>query len=213
VSSKVTNCDAVAELPEESVAVHVTVVVPSGNVSGASFVIVGAESTVSVTVGSPKPTEDCSVSKPVASTVISDSAEITGLVVSSKVTNCDAVAELPEKSVAVHVTMVSPSRNVSGVLFVIVRVESTVSVIAGSLRLITDLGVSKPVASTVISDSAEITGLVVSSKVTNCVAVAEAPEVSDEVQTTTVSPSGNVLGASFVIVGVESKKVCYCWFT
>ena len=39
VSTTETVCVAVAKLPDESVAVHVTVVSPSGNESGASFVI------------------------------------------------------------------------------------------------------------------------------------------------------------------------------
>ena len=40
VSTTVTVCVAVAELPDESVAVHVITVSPSGNVSGESLVIV-----------------------------------------------------------------------------------------------------------------------------------------------------------------------------
>ena len=39
VSWTVTVCTAEFELPEMSVAVHVTIVVPNGNISGASFVI------------------------------------------------------------------------------------------------------------------------------------------------------------------------------
>ena len=39
VSWTVTDCTAEFELPEMSVAVHVTIVVPNGNISGASFVI------------------------------------------------------------------------------------------------------------------------------------------------------------------------------
>ena len=39
VSTTETVCVDIAKLPDESVAVHVTVVSPSGNESGASFVI------------------------------------------------------------------------------------------------------------------------------------------------------------------------------
>ena len=50
VSMTVTSKDAVAEFPAESVAVHVTLVVPSGNVEpdGGAQLSSGAESTASV---------------------------------------------------------------------------------------------------------------------------------------------------------------------
>ena len=53
VSTTVTSCVRLEKLFEESIAVHVTVVSPSGKASGASFVI-EAISPLSVAVASPK---------------------------------------------------------------------------------------------------------------------------------------------------------------
>jgi hypothetical protein len=53
----VTYCTALAELPEESVAVQVTLVVPTGNPpDGASLLTTGEGSTISVTVAFPRDT-------------------------------------------------------------------------------------------------------------------------------------------------------------
>ena len=45
-----------AELPEVSVAVHVTIVSPSGNTSGASLVIIGESSMISSPYANPTST-------------------------------------------------------------------------------------------------------------------------------------------------------------
>ena len=107
---------AVALLPDVSVAVHVTMVSPSGNASGASLVI-EATSTISVDTANPisnfiPELSDISIS-------ISDGDWIDGTVVSSTITYWMSVALLPDVSVAVHVTMVSPSGNASGASLVI----------------------------------------------------------------------------------------------
>ena len=65
-----------------SVAVQVTVVVPTGNDSGASFVTVGFESKTSAAVAVPRAT---AVSVPVASTVTSAGGVTVGGVVSKTV--------------------------------------------------------------------------------------------------------------------------------
>ena len=59
-------------MSEASVAVQVTVVSPSGNTSGASFVIFGVASTVSVAVASPKLTKDEDNSYPLIDIDVSD---------------------------------------------------------------------------------------------------------------------------------------------
>ena len=83
VSTTETVWVAVAEFPDESVAVHVTTVSPSGKVSGASLVIVSTW-IISYAVASPSST---SVSeRPVASTIISEGREISGPLVSTIVT-------------------------------------------------------------------------------------------------------------------------------
>ena len=84
--------------------------VPSGNLAGASFVIVMG-SKMSVAVAVPIST---GVVIPVASVVTSGGSVTTGGVVSTTVTNCvSVVAELPDVSVAVQCTSVVPSGNLA----------------------------------------------------------------------------------------------------
>ena len=103
------------KLFEESMAVHVTVVSPSGKNSGASFVI-DAISPLSVAVASPKWTSLCS--KLVASSTISSGTCKIGNMVSKTVIFCSMLDVFPPTSVAVQVTMVSPIGKNSGALFV-----------------------------------------------------------------------------------------------
>ena len=116
VSTTVTNCVSDTEFPDESVAVHVTIVSPRGNVSGASLVI-DDTSILSSAV------EFSSVillpSNPVASATIFSGVSILGDVVSTTVTNCVPDTELPALSEAVQVTIVSPRGNFSGASLVI----------------------------------------------------------------------------------------------
>ena len=58
-------------------------------------------------------------SNPVASVITSSGMEILGAVVSTTVINCVSETEFPEVSVAVQVTIVSPSGNDSGASLVI----------------------------------------------------------------------------------------------
>src|SRR3989338_2126463 len=110
VSSIVISCIAVAELPEASVAVHVIVVVPTGNDSCASFVTKGEESTMSVEVAVPRSTV---VNEPVASIIIGPGAVMSGAVVSTISIVNELEPVLPAESVAVHVTVVRLGGNVS----------------------------------------------------------------------------------------------------
>ena len=55
---------------------------------------------------------------PVASTVTSDGATISGMVVSTIVTSWVPVEIFPDVSTAVHVTVVSPNENESGLSLV-----------------------------------------------------------------------------------------------
>ena len=84
---------------------------PTGNFSGASLITL-ATPTLSVATGVSKDTVLSDLD--VASSVMSDGAVMDGMVVSTMVTFWVAVAELPDSSVAVHVTVVSPSGNFSG---------------------------------------------------------------------------------------------------
>ena len=77
---------AVAVFPEASVAVHVTVVVPSGKVAGALFVITTEGSQISVAVAVPRGISDNGVFSAVASTVTPAGAVRPGEIVSCTVT-------------------------------------------------------------------------------------------------------------------------------
>ena len=103
------------EFPDESVAVQVTIVSPNWNSSGASLVISGLVSTWSN--ADAWPTSTTIPDESIISSVMLSGPVITGWVVSSMVIVCVSDTELPEVSVAVHVTIVSPRGNVSGELF------------------------------------------------------------------------------------------------
>src|SRR3990172_11358266 len=95
----------------------------------------------------------------VASDSISSGATIVGVVVSTTVIFCDAIAEFPDTSVAVHVTIVSPSGKTDGALFVIIGFESMMSV-----AVVVPIGtmVSSDVASIVTSSGTVSFGPVIS---------------------------------------------------
>ena len=99
----------------ESVAVQVTGVSPVGNDSGASFLMTGFGSAISVAVTVPMNTV---VKTSVYSAVTSAGAVMVGGVVSRMVIVWVAVTVLSEVSVALHVTVVSPSGNDPGTSFV-----------------------------------------------------------------------------------------------
>ena len=115
VSTTVTVWVAVAELPDESVAVHVITVSPSGNVSGESLVIVSTW-IISYIVASPISTTIFKM--PVASTITSEGATTSGMVVSIIVTIWMPFEILPDVSTAVHVIVVLPNENESGLSLV-----------------------------------------------------------------------------------------------
>jgi hypothetical protein len=108
VSSTVTSNWHESEFPAESVTVHVTVVVPSGNVlpEGGTHTSTGAGSHVSETAGSAKVTT--APPPPVHSAVTSPGHVIVGAVVSSTVTVCVHVAIPPAPLSAVTTTVCTP---------------------------------------------------------------------------------------------------------
>ena len=86
-----------------------------------------------------------------------------GAVVSTTETVCVALAKLPDESVAVHVTMVSPSGNESGASLVTVLT----SIISSAIATPNSISVTKlPVASTIMLEGENISGEVVSTIVT-----------------------------------------------
>ena len=113
-SSTMTLNTQVETFPDPSVAVYVTTVVPSGNTSPGAWVDVNAGvPQLSVVVGGVQvaiPSQD-----PLAGTTMSAGMhpDITGFVSSLTITLKEHVAVFPSASVAVYVTTVVPSGNVS----------------------------------------------------------------------------------------------------
>ena len=108
VSVTFTLCSDVALFSEASVAVQVTTVMPTGKPTGALLVTAGLASTVSETVGVPKPTAD---KTPLASCVMSVGAVMVGAMVSTTLTVNNELAVLLLLSVAEQLTVVLPKAN------------------------------------------------------------------------------------------------------
>jgi hypothetical protein len=104
-----------------SVTVHVTVVVPTGNTDGASFVT-DCTPQLSEVAGVPSETPLAEHFPASAFTVTAAGHVIVGFSLSTTVTLCVQVAVLPRPSVTVHVTLVVPTGNSDGALFVTVIV-------------------------------------------------------------------------------------------
>src|SRR5205085_2714433 len=117
-SLTVTFCIADAVLPEVSVTVQVTVVVPCGKTAGASLTTL-ATPQLSAVAGVPRFTfafAALHLPGSVGTSGRSAGAVIVGGSLSCTVTFCVAVALLPEPSTTVHVTTVVPSGNGLGAL-------------------------------------------------------------------------------------------------
>ena len=208
VSPTVTCRVTEAWLPAASAALKVTSVVPIGKTPGASFATTTVPSTTSVA------TADASSAAIVlsvagvpeafsASTVTSSPTEISGGVASPTRTTSVAVALLSWLSKAVKVTTVDPSGNSDGASLLTSTGPSTRSfaTTAASAAAITGFVASVPEglsASTATSSLPVMTGAEVSTTVTEAVAVPVLPSSSVALNVTTVVPSGNTEGASFV---------------
>jgi hypothetical protein len=120
---------------------------------------------------------------------------IVGFVLSTTVTVCVAVAVLPAASATVQVTVVVPSGNAVGALFVTVA-TAQLSELTGVPRF-TPVAVHAVLVPVVIAAGAVIVGLILSKTVTVCVAVAVLPAASVTVQVTVVLPTGKAAGALF----------------
>ena len=192
VSTTVMVWVAEAELPEESVAVQVTIVSPSGNTSGASLVTddISTSSDVSGVTNS-----RVFCSKLDASIIRSSENAIRGAVESTKIIDWLRFEMFPITSVAVQVTIVSPSGNTSGASLVtdITPTSSYISGIVNVTRFWLD-----DFASREISSMAEIFGEVESWIVTVWEAIAIFPAPSTAVQIIVLIPRGNDDGALFV---------------
>jgi hypothetical protein len=190
VSATVTVNDAAPVFPFASVAVHVTVVAPSGKVDPLAGVQLTATLPFTRSFAVAVKVKLAPVAL-VASTVTFAGTVTPGPVVSVTVTVKDAAPLLVFVSVAVQVTVVGPSGNVDPLAGVQVtaRGPSTPS-FADAVKL--NVAPVVLVASTVAFAGTVTTGPVVSPTVTVNDAAPVFPVVSVVVQVTVVAPSGNV---------------------
>ena len=127
LSVTVTNWVAVAVLPDPSVTVQVTVVVPNGNAAGALLVTEATEQ-LSLVVGVPNETP-VAVQPEFVVTFLAAGAVMVGFTLSVTVTVWEAVAVLPLPSVTVQVTVVVPNGNTVGALLVTEATEQLSDVV------------------------------------------------------------------------------------
>ena len=183
-----TNCVSDTEFPALSVAVQVTIVSPKGKTSGASLVTDDIPD-ISSTVDSPK--SSIMVSTAVASISISFGINKIGFDVSTMETTCLLVDMLPDSSVAVQVTIVSPNGITSGAS--LVMLTCCKSEICGITN-----GILLPVVITPSRETSvrKISGGTVSTTIILCNEVAILPDESAAIHVTIVSPSGKYCGES-----------------
>ena len=112
MSRTVTVNDLLALLPEPSVAVQLTVVVPTGNVLPDAGTQDGVRVPLTVSVAETPEYVTAAPPGPVASSVIGPGTVSTGGVVSCTVTLNELLPVFPAPSVAVHLTAVVPTGNV-----------------------------------------------------------------------------------------------------
>jgi hypothetical protein len=140
-SVTVTSWVQVAVLPEPSVTVQVTVVVPSRKVKGALLVIVDTEQ-LSLVTGVPRFTPVAPHDPASAVTETVAGQLIVGFCVSFTITVWLQEDVFPDPSVTVHVTIVVPRGNGFGALLTTERTEQ-LSPVRGVFRL-TDPAVQRP---------------------------------------------------------------------
>ena len=193
VSTTETNCVSLAVFSEESDTVHVIIVSPSGKNSGASFEI-EIISPLSVAPASPNSISLLSIL--VASITISSGVCKIGAVLSTTITFCSVVDVLPIMSAAVHVIIVSPSGKNSGASLVIDITPKISYAVGDSKSTIFSYGT---IASTIISETGDMVGDVVSTTLTSCVAIVEFPLLSIAVHMIIAVPRPNLSGALLII--------------
>ena len=128
--------------------------------------------------------------------MISSGACKTGIVESSMVIFCAKFDVFPVKSVAVHVTIVSPMGKNSGASLVTMTLPK-VSTALGSCNSI--MLFKETTASATISATGVMIGEIVSTTCISCVADSEFPLLSIAVHVTIVVPNPNMGGALLTI--------------
>jgi len=159
---------AVAERPEPSVTVQITVVAPTGNAAGALFNVDETEQLSAVT-GVPRAGAAVQIPAPVE-TLTPAGAVIVGFWLSATMTSCAAEAVRPCTSVVVHVTVFEPSAYVAVPLFTVPEMAQ-LSAVTGVPRATPDAVQMPASVLTFTVAGAEIVGSCVSVTVSDCVAV------------------------------------------
>jgi len=190
-----------AVFPALSVTVHVTTVVPRGNVAGALFVTL-ATPQLSVVTGVPMLP---AYPHPLLVNTFAVAGQVmVGNTLSITVITWLQVEVLPEASATVQTTVVEPALNVNGALLLI---DATLQ-----LSLTTGIPIDPEYrhpmfGDVVIEEGHVISGAVLSEMTTNCVHEAALPFASTTVQTTDVVPTGKLAGALFVMLAIEQLSV------
>ena len=202
-SVTVTLCWAVAVLPLPSVTVQITVVVPTGNLSGALLVIPFSGMSSPVTSGEPRSIPVASqVPKSLPTVIFAGAVMVLGRTSRVTVTVCSAVAVLPLSSVTVHVTVVMPMGNSDGASLV-TEATPQLSEVSGVPKSTSVAESSSTPICMLILAGAVIKGCSFSKTVTVCSAVAVLLLPSVTVQVTIVIPTGKLSGASLPIPSPE----------
>ena len=150
-------CVAEPELPALSVAVHITVVEPTGNGPLLLAVATSAPSTASLADAEPIGT---AVVAPVASTLISAGGTTVGAPLSAMIITCVSVPVLPALSVALQVTVVAPTGNGPVLSATAVNAPSTMSV-----------AVAVPILTAPVEDAFTVAGATTSGGVVSTTAI------------------------------------------
>jgi hypothetical protein len=157
IALTVTVCVAVAVFPLPSVTVHVIVVLPIGKILGALlFTLTTVQ--LSAVLGIPN-----TIAEPLHTDTFAGAA-IVGLVLSTTVTICVAVAVFPLPSVTVHVTVVFPIGKELGALLLTLATEQ-LSAVDGEPKF-TLIASHKVFVPTFTFAGAIIVGLITSEPVT-----------------------------------------------
>ena len=205
VSIIVTVCVAVEKLPDESVAVQVTMVSPIGKNSGASLVI---DLILKMSYNVASPNSISLLYKSVASAIILEGAETSGAVVSIIVTTWVACEILPEVSVTVQITVVLPNWNIIGLSLDIDSIPTESDTINSPNWMKFRVGLT---ASPTMSCGVIIVGTVVSTTVIVCSADMVLWWLSVALHITTVEPSGNTSGASLTMEEIPDMSLASAW--
>jgi hypothetical protein len=190
LSVTVTICWQLAEFPDVSVTVQITIVAPRGNVAGELFTTL-ATAQLSAVMGVPSITP-LAVQRPASAFAnTAGGHKIVGGSSSTTVTVCWHCAVLPEVSITVQVTVVTPLGKVAGASFTMLA-TAQLSAVVGEPS-VTPLAAQKP--GSVPTDTKGghvIVGASVSLTVTLKTQFAVFPLASVPMQFTAVVPSGKL---------------------